>query len=457
MGTHDKRRATCTCRQVGNVVTPVACCTSSLHFLTQNGRDALRRVRKRRTVFCFRGGESWSFGDKGGGQASETPGTERNVDPRFVVRSRRSATLREAEKSDRSVASPMHEIQYWRFQRPLGWNGGREFAKMGLDEMRKDREMRRRDFLGGVLAAATALPHLATAQETGSQSFDRGTVTGTGLKYRFVCPALRERVHIYVIGDTHIGDDDERGKPFERYSARMAAAYSKFDRRGNLAKAVKQAAEKQVDFVALVGDIISYPSHSGVEYIRRTMDGGGVPWAYISGNHDWHYEGEEGPQTMLRARWAEKRLKPLYQDENLLMFAKVVKGLRLLFVDDSVYQILPEQLDFLKSELAKGEPTILLMHIPIYTPGRGITLGSPDWGWDVDKGWKIEGRERWPKEGCGETTKEFCRLALTAPNLLGIFTGHHHRYEMDNVHGLTQLVTPGHFAEPDAFLDLTFG
>lgn len=318
--------------------------------------------------------------------------------------------------------------------------------------------MKRREFLGGAFAAATAWPHLAMGQpKDGQPPFDRGTVTGAGLKFRFVCPALREKVRIYVIGDTHIGDDDERGKPFEQYSARMAAAFNKFDRRGNLAKAVKQAAEKKADFVALVGDIISYPSHSGVEYIRRTMDSCGVPWAYVSGNHDWHYEGEEGPQTELRARWTEKRLKPLYQGENPLMFAKVVKGLRLLFVDDSIYQILPEQLDFLKRELARGEPTILLMHIPVYTPGRGITLGSPDWGWETDRNWQIERRERWSKDGCGETTKEFCRLALTAPNLLGVFAGHHHRQEMDNVRGLTQLVTPGHFSAPTAFLDLTFG
>ena len=189
--------------------------------------------------------------------------------------------------------------------------------------------MKRRDFLAGAFATTTVLPYLAAGQTANVQSsFDRGTVTGSGLKFRFVCPALREKVHIYVIGDTHIGDDDERGKPFEQYSARMAAAYNKFDRHANLAKAVKQATEKKIDFVALVGDIISYPSHTGTEYIRETMDGGGVPWAYVSGNHDWHYEGEKGPQTELRARWAEKRLKPLYQGENPLMFAKVVKGLK---------------------------------------------------------------------------------------------------------------------------------
>ncbi len=322
--------------------------------------------------------------------------------------------------------------------------------------------MNRRHFIGGTIAAALGAPRLAgvlqanAAAAPAAKPFERGTMTGRNLSFKFVCPELKDTVRIFVIGDTHIGDDDERGKPFEQYSKRMAAAFSKFDRRGNLAKAVKMAAGKKVDMVALVGDTISYPSHSGAEYIKATMDGCGVPWGYISGNHDWHYEGEEGSQVDMRARWTEKRLKPLYQGENPLMYAKTVKGLRLLFVDDSIYQILPEQLDFLKRELARGEPTILLMHIPMYTPGRTVSLGSPDWGWDTDYGWKWERRERWPKEGCGETTKEFCRTALSAPNMLGIFAGHHHRQEMDNFHGLTQLVTPGHFSAPDAFLDLTF-
>ena len=312
--------------------------------------------------------------------------------------------------------------------------------------------MNRRQFLLGA-ASICALGNVSAGQ---ARTFDRGTVHGRDLLFRFTCPEIKEDVRLFVIGDTHIGDDDERGAPYSHFSKRMAASYSAFDRRGNLAKAARIAAAKKADFIALVGDIVSYPSHSGTEYIRRTMDSCGVPWGYVAGNHDWHYEGEAGSQVDLRAKWTEKRLKPLYQGENPLMYAKSVKGMRLLFVDDSIYQILPEQLDFLKHELARGEPTALMMHVPVFTPGRGISLGAPNWGWDTDRDWEIERRERWPKEGCGETTKEFCRLALSAPNMLGVFAGHHHVFEMDNVHGFTQLVTPGHYKAPDSFLDISF-
>lgn len=321
----------------------------------------------------------------------------------------------------------------------------------------------RRAFLvgsGAAGAGACWVPKSA-ASATCAGGFDRGSMSGfndNGRRNRFdfLCPEMKSSVKIVVIGDTHIGDDDERGAPYEKYSRRMAAAFTEFDRRGNLAKAVGIAAKAKADLVALVGDVVSYPTHSGVEFVRQTMDEGGVPWRYVAGNHDWHYEGEPGPQVELRARWVERRLAPLYQGENPFMYATSVKGLRLVFIDDSTYQILPEQLDFLKKELAHGEPTILLMHIPVHTPGRHIALGSPKWGWNSDGGYRLEGRERWPKEGCGETTLEFCRIVRTAPNMLGIFAGHHHRLEVDCVRGLPQIVTPANYLGANAFLELTF-
>ena len=119
--------------------------------------------------------------------------------------------------------------------------------------------MNRRQFLLGA-ASICALGN-ASAEQTGT--FDRGTVHGRNLSFRFTCPEIKEAVRVFVIGDTHIGDDDERGAPYSQFSKRMAASYSAFDRRGNLAKAVRIAAAKKADFIALVGDIVSYPSHSG--------------------------------------------------------------------------------------------------------------------------------------------------------------------------------------------------
>ena len=53
-----------------------------------------------------------------------------------------------------------------------------------------------------------------------------------------------------------------------------------------------------------------------------------IPYIYIAGNHDWHYEGIEGTLESLRDKWIEKRLLPLYQGNHPLMAAYDIKGIR---------------------------------------------------------------------------------------------------------------------------------
>ena len=60
---------------------------------------------------------------------------------------------------------------------------------------------------------------------------------------------------------------------------------------------------------------------AAVEWARARLEASGVPYLYVAGNHDWHYEGLPGAEAALRAEWAEKRLKPLYQGRHPLMAA----------------------------------------------------------------------------------------------------------------------------------------
>ena len=144
----------------------------------------------------------------------------------------------------------------------------------------------------------------------------------------------------------------------------------------------------------------------------------------------------------LRAEWTSKILAPLYpKGADPLAYSVDVKGVKLLLVDDSTYEILPSQLDFVRRELAKGLPTALFMHIPLYAPGRGVGygVGHPKWGAASDGGWKIERRERWPEAGHSETTFAFRRDVLAAPNLVGVFTGHVHVSSLDVCEGKANL------------------
>lgn len=276
------------------------------------------------------------------------------------------------------------------------------------------------------------------------------TFSKTGDVASFFIPGLETPSKLLHISDTHLFLDDERGKPFEQFSGRMSKAYRtpKHWRTGNqttpmasFEESLDVAKREKVDAVALTGDILSFPSEAGRDWLLeklKTLDEAGIPWYYVAGNHDWHYEGWPGSDAAQRAEWIPKRLGPLYPEKaNFLNYSVVVKGIRHLFVDDSIYEILPEQLEFLKKDLAYGNPSVLWMHIPPYAPGRsvGFGCGHPEWGKATDKVWKIERREPWRDGGHTDVTFEFYRLVCEAPNLIGSFCGHLHIDALDVVNG----------------------
>ena len=190
---------------------------------------------------------------------------------------------------------------------------------------------------------------------------------------------------------------------------------------------MNRAREAQADIVLLVGDIISFPTLANIDHLRAELDRCGLPWLYVAGNHDWHFEGDSGSDIEQRARWAESRLKPFYQGENPIMYSRVVKGVRMVMIDNSVYHVLPEQLAFWKQEAAKGDPIALFMHIPLWLEGWNITTcGHPDWGAATDPYWEIERRERWA-EKLMPSTYAFREAVINTPNLVGVFTGHKHK------------------------------
>lgn len=313
----------------------------------------------------------------------------------------------------------------------------------------------RRGFLQAAAcgAAALSLPGCAHRLPLASAAGLRadGSFALDGNRARFYSAALREKVTVVVIGDTHLHLDDARGEPYRAYSGRMAKAYNQTKHvqtgaptnpQESFELALALAKERRADLLALAGDIISFPSEAAVEWARARLEASGVPYLYVAGNHDWHYEGLPGAEAALRAEWAEKRLKPLYQGRHPLMAAADVKGVRFVAIDDSTYEILPEQLAFFREQVASGKPLALVMHIPLYAPGRdvGFGCGHPAWGAARDRNWEIERRPRWPEAGHSATTLAFRSEVFAAPNLLGVFAGHTHQQTLDCMGGAPQFV-----------------
>ena len=284
-------------------------------------------------------------------------------------------------------------------------------------------------------------------------------------KVSFYSDVIKEKIKIIHIADTHLYMDDDRGTPFLNYSDRMAKAYNqtthfktreKTNPKKSFEEALEFAKELNADVITLVGDIFSFPSELAIEWVLSKLEAIGIPYIYIAGNHDWHYEGMKGKLASLRDKWTEKRLMPLYQGNNPLMAAYDIKGIRFLAIDNSTYEINDEQLIFLSEQVASGLPLVLLVHIPMYAPGKKISFGcgNPFWGATTDRNSELERRPKWPENGHTKTTFEFCKKVFDSSNVMGIFTGHIHRNSIEIIKGKPQIVSDDNAS--GAYLDIDF-
>lgn len=332
--------------------------------------------------------------------------------------------------------------------------------------------MNRREFLGAAAAASLAvqLGEGSTVQPASGRGSSPGLAVRAGFaldgqNIRFFSPAIAEGFRVLVMADTHLFADDQRGEPYREFSRRMAGAYNQTRHfqtgepthpAQGFERSLVLARESEVQLVALVGDIFSFPSEAAIEWALERLENSGLPYLYVAGNHDWHYEGMPGTTEELRRTWIERRLLPLYQGANPLMAVRRIRGIRFVAIDDSTYEILPEQLEFFRAQVATGDPLVLLVHIPLYAPGRpvGFGCGHPDWGAKTDRNWEVERRPRWPEEGHSEVTLAFRREVFSTPNLMGVLAGHIHRPSLDVVNGIPQFVSDANAT--GAYLNVEF-
>lgn len=279
-----------------------------------------------------------------------------------------------------------------------------------------------------------------------SALFSTAIISGSPKAVNVLSPLLKQKCQLTLIGDYHSSLNDERGADFTCYSARMAQ-YGRSDMQ-ELAHFFMKAFEGGSDAIILLGDIISFPSEKGIETLSGMIKDSPIPVYYTAGNHDWHYEGMPGSDKTQRQEWIDRRLLPLYCGRNPLNYAVKVNGIKLLMIDNSVYEILPSQLEFCRRELADGTPAVICCHIPFYLgmPFHSVTgfgCGHPDWGAATDPYCKIERRERWAPHLSPETFA-YCEEVLTAENVLGITAGHFHEYSLATVNSKFQLVVPSY-------------
>ena len=266
-----------------------------------------------------------------------------------------------------------------------------------------------------------------------SSTDDTATIQVAGLEKPLV---------VLHITDSHVTVADEREAQYQQYSSRMDKSYGGEKEHWRTKEKALPAAhslglltlakDRNVDLIALTGDIVNNPSQSSVRFIGKSLNDTGIRWLYISGNHDWHYEGMPGSDEALRKTWTQERLLPLYPGRNPLCYAVQIGSINFVALDNSTYQVTGKQLAFYEKETARGLPTVLLLHIPIYTPANtgasaSSCCGNPVWGWETDHGFAIERRERWSKSGNLKSTTDFVDRVGKTGNLIAVLAGHTHK------------------------------
>ena len=259
---------------------------------------------------------------------------------------------------------------------------------------------------------------------------------------------LKKPVVVLHVSDTHISVRDNSEAQLWQFSDRMDNSYGKpraHAQTGQKALPAEHfrglmamAKAKNVDLIALTGDIVNNPSQSSVQYVSQALTETGIRSLYISGNHDWHYEGMPGSDGALRKEWSHRQLLPLCAGRDPMGYSEVVGGINFVAIDNSTYQVTDEQLALFEKEIARGLPTVLLVHIPIWT-GKNVgrpasdSCGDPQWGGDADRNYSIERRERWAKEGNLKSTTAFVERVKTSANLIAVLAGHTHRAKAEEL------------------------
>jgi predicted MPP superfamily phosphohydrolase len=316
--------------------------------------------------------------------------------------------------------------------------------------------MNRRSFVkntviaGGALSLSTIRPAEAAFKKEELEFVSHSRA----LETRILLKELKSPISIMQITDTHISCDGPSDVDYNKYSNRMRNAYHtvKHYKTGETTtpltifdELLNIAVRNKVDLIALTGDIINYPSKTAVDVILAKMNEVKIPYIFTAGNHDWHYEGTEGPIDELREYWIENRLKPLYKGANPYYSVTTLGGIDVVIMDNSTYQISNEQLAFYKKQKSSNRPTILFLHIPLYMPSLDVTsTGHPDWGRATDYGFEAERRQPWPISGNSVATVNFLNEVMNSKNLIGVFTGHWHADHIISQGPVTQYVTlPG--------------
>lgn len=206
-----------------------------------------------------------------------------------------------------------------------------------------------------------------------------------------------------------------------------------------------QFARKTCDFTVFTGDLYDFFSRGNLDYVKESIRG--MDYLYAAGNHDFldmkpPYREDE---ALKRERWGA--IDEVF-GTNLWAESRIVGGVNLVTMDDSLYQLSEGQKDFLEAECAKGLPIVLFLHVPIATPRlaeRRMNEGSGSSAYLLCPDEALLSRyraDRRKQQQPNDMTRQVVGFIGKCPQIKAVFAGHlHWNFEEPLSSGIPQYTT----------------
>lgn len=232
---------------------------------------------------------------------------------------------------------------------------------------------------------------------------------------------LSEPFRILHITDLHLCECDERNaSELDAVAKRKITFPHALDR---FEEVIEWSRRVPYDLLVMTGDQVDSPTEANLDCLAQQLRKLQKPWVMTFGNHDWEdpreFMWQRFSSSALRGHWWHHFSNRFQQPFEVM--SKRINGVRLIFIDNSNYQITAAQLEATQQALEKGEDCLFFMHIP-------MSIGSL----------RPKTIEVWTESILmadqhlvGEfapnlTTLKFCQIMETHPRARAIFSGHIH-------------------------------
>lgn len=171
------------------------------------------------------------------------------------------------------------------------------------------------------------------------------------------------------IADTHITHADSREDA--RKTALAESRGRHFNKADYYLQAALQYVERENIMLLHTGDFYDFVSQANLEAAAASLPASRC--FVCAGNHEYsQYVGEarEDEAYKDKSRLAVQNAMP----NDLRMASRVVNGVNFIALDDVYYNFTDDQLRWMKKQVRRRLPIVLLLHVPIYTPEHCQTV-----------------------------------------------------------------------------------